>query len=172
MKRMILLLACAVALGGVVLAQHQTSENPASPYPGGGPFPPGHEPLLTHTATAFWTTRDGLMTEIRIQAGGERPTQYDCWKAVDGKKELLRGGISPDCRYDVLIYSARSSPPPKIGAIAADGEGWVEVRAFGFKREDFAAAPTLAVTYSRNGQAVAETKIVAHPMPEKFANSK
>jgi hypothetical protein len=157
---------CVLAIGMVFAQQGQI--NPVNPYPGGSPFPPAGEPSLTHTATAFWTTQDGLTTEIRIRAEGDRATQFACWKWDEGREKLIASSIAPECRYRILISPAETNAGENTLNIVADGYGTLEVRVHGFKREDFADPPVLIVVYLKQGIEVGRTAVAAHPIPEKF----
>jgi hypothetical protein len=173
MMRKAYLAALLLVVGVVVLAQTPDNRSgvPIFSNPGGSPFPPGQEPSLTHTATVFWTTEGGMTTEVHIKAAGNRATQFSCWKMIDGKKENLRGSIAPDCDKNFVISKEKAVLPENVGGIVVDGQGGIEVRVFGFKREDFDKPPIVTVTYTKNGKVVGETKIVSHPLPDKFKNA-
>lgn len=168
MKLRALILVFCVLASGMVFAQQKERINPVNPYPGGSPFPPGGEPSITHTATAFWTTQDGLTTEIQIRADGDRATQFACWKWNEGEKKLIASSIAPECRYHILISPAKTNSGENTQNIIADGYGVLEVRVHGFKREDFANPPVLVVIYAKQGKEIGRTAVAAHPLPEKF----
>jgi len=168
MRRSASLLTLCVLAGTSVLAQPLQGPNPVNPHPGGSPFPAGGEPSLTHTAKAFWTTQDGLVTQIRVSVDGDRATQFSCWKWSEGKRESLGSSIAPECRHHILISSTKVDAPEGGRSIVADGLGGLQVRVHGFKREDFGNPPLLIVTYLKHGKVVGETRVVAHPVPEKF----
>ena len=133
---------------------------------------PGQEPSLTHTARVFWTTENGVKTEIQIRAAGDRPTQFSCWRSKDkGEKESLGGGIAPDCRYHFLLTAA-AARVEGVNNIVGEGCGVVEVRGFGFVREAFDSPPEVSATYTRDGIVVGESKITAEPVPEKLLKGK
>ncbi len=166
MKRY-LLIALFVLTGALALAQRQ-SRNPVNPYPGGSPFPPGGEPHLTHTATAYWTTKDGMTTEIQIRVDGDRATQFECWRNENGKRDFLTGDIAPICRYHILVSSEKADVREQVRNIVSEGHGGVEVRVYGFKREDFENPPVLIVSYAKDGKIVGETRLTADAIPEKL----
>ena len=168
MKRFLMILAVCGVIAIVMLARGQDSSNPVNPYPGGSPFPMGQEPSLTHTATAFWITQDGIATEIEVRAAGDRATQFKCWKWKEGKKDYVASSIAQECRYHVLLSSSKAETNKGVQSIVADGFGELEVRVHGFKREDFTNPPTLTVIYSKNSKEIGRTAVVTHPMPEKL----
>lgn len=167
MMRSVCLAGLLVAISVAISAPLQQSENQVS-YPGGSPFPPGAEPSLTHTATIFWTTESGLTTEIQIVVPGERPTQLSCWETIDEEQKYLASSISPDCNYHFVFTKTHAKTPENVARIVADGKGCVEVRVYGFKREDFDNPPIVNASYSQGGKVVGETKLLSHPLPENF----
>jgi hypothetical protein len=168
MKRFLIILAVCGIIATVMLARGQDSSNPVNPYPGGSPFPMGHEPSLTHTATAFWITQDGMATEIEVKAAGDRATQFKCWKWKEGKKDYVTSSIAQQCRYHVLLSSSKAETGQGVQNIVADGFGELEVLVHGFKREDFTNPPTLTVIYSKNSKEIGRTAVATHPTPEKL----
>jgi hypothetical protein len=142
--------------------------NPVSPYPGGSPFPPGGAPNLTHTATCYWTTLDGFITDIHINATGEHPTQFAFWKWTNDKKEYIANSISPNCQYNIRISSTKSDSAENINNLVANGNGGIEVRVYGFKQEDFNSPPIVSVSYSKEGKVIGETKVIPYLSSEKI----
>lgn len=168
MKQYTLFLCLCLSASVLVFAQRPERVSPVNPNPGGSPFAPGKEPSVTHTATAFWTTLDGVTTEVLINTEGERPIKSVCWKFTDGKKEYLASGIGHECKYHIVITSTKSAVPKNVGNVITDGYGGIEVQIHGFKSEDFSNTPLVTVSYSKDGKIVGETKIISHPLPEKF----
>lgn len=164
--------AISVVFVAVVLmtagAQMGGPDSPVNPYPGGSPFPPGKEPSLSHTVKAFWTTANGMETEIQIDAKGDRPTQYECWEWQEGKEVIVSATISPSCDYHILASGRARNTDEPVRRIVAHGSGYVEVRVYGFKNEDFSDPPVVTVTYKKDDKVVGETSIQAHPIPEKL----
>lgn len=166
MKRLILIFIFVLTIAIVpALSQEQS---PFSPYPGGSPFPPGGEPFLTHTVAVYWTTHDGMSTEIRITSESDRPTQLDCWKVVGGKKDIITNSIAPDCRYHILMSAKKSEVAGNIRNMVAQGHGEIEVRVYGFKQEDFKNPPVVNVSYLKKGKIVGQTRVTAAVIPKNL----
>ncbi|MGD9125808.1 MAG: hypothetical protein PVH19_00380 [Planctomycetia bacterium] len=131
-----------LAIGGFTFAQ-KTSQ--VAPYPGGSPFPPGKEPKLTHTVRVYWSSGEGIQTWISVKAKGQRPIQLNCMK-VSATDETgfrsVQSTISPECDVDLKIGKAAS---PSF--LCVQGHGYVEVRVYGFKKEDFDDPPKASVKY-------------------------
>ncbi len=166
MKPLLLVCLCTLC-GAVVLAQRQ-EPNPVNPNPGGSPFAPGHEPYLTHTATAYWTTQDGLITEIEIKVEGDRPTQFACWTCGESETNYLDSSIAPFCRYHIIISSQKMDVADGILNIVGQGNGMVQVLVHGFKREDFTNPPLVTASYKKDGKPVGETRVTPKPIPKKL----
>lgn len=137
----------------------KNKQNTPYPYPYGSPFEPGHEPKLTHTARAYWSTLNGMSTVIRVKAQGERPIQTAVTRIEDGKPKAIDGQISANCdrtfRFAADGEKETSNIPTRFGS----GQGEVEVRVFGFQEADFGAPPTIAAEYFLNGKKIGATSI-------------
>jgi hypothetical protein len=167
MNKILMITLLIVLLAGSSVSKQKVS-NPVSPYPGSSPFPPGGEPALTHTVTVFWTTEDGMKTDIEIIAPNERATQFFCWKWVDGKNECIANSIAPSCNYHILMSSEKSNHTDDVLNIPVKGFGTIEIRVHGFKESDFSEPPTVTAIYSKNDAEVSKTAVLTHPISKNF----
>ena len=159
-KRLITFISVLILLCGITLAQERPE---FAPYPGGSPFPPGHEPSLTHLVQVYWTTLSGVETRIRILAEGSRPTQVQCTNESGEKRETVFATIAPDCDYTIRITARKEAEPTWV----AEGHGNLTVRVFGFNKRDFKSPPIVSAAYFRNGRLIGKTEIIAAPAPER-----
>jgi len=134
-----------------------------APYPGGSPFPPGHEPSLTHVVRVFWTTLSGMETRIRVHAGGSRPTQVQCTNEHGERRETVFATIAPDCDYAIRITPRKEDETTWVAA----GHGELIIKVFGFSDQDIATPPVVTVAYFRNGRLIGKTETTAASAPEK-----
>lgn len=77
-------------------------------------------------------------------------------------------GIAPDCSYHFILSSQKVKAPANVGNLVSQGYGFVEIRVYGFKREDFDKPPIVIVSYTKDGKSVGETRIIAEGIPEKL----
>ena len=154
----VLLLSC-----GVAFAQVQREPTPLPPEPAqSSPFPLGQEPKLTHTVKIYWTTLDGLMTDIKVTAQGRRPTQIYCDRSSRDKNVQIFSTISPRCDYNIRLSAAGSNEENKedFTIWRALGDGTVTIRVYGFEKEDSSQPPEVIVQYLRDGKVAGESSIV------------
>ncbi|MFC1745485.1 hypothetical protein ACFL35_15935 [Candidatus Riflebacteria bacterium] len=150
--------------------------NPANPYPGGSPFPPGHEPSLTHTARIFWLTGGPVdKTIIHLKAEGSRPSQIDCFQNTeDGKTRgrVIFASIYPESKHH-FIFLAKGAVYERKGServIKHTGSGVMEIRVYGFSASDFKIPPRLTALYYSGNRKLGETELKMHPIPNKLLN--
>jgi hypothetical protein len=151
-----------------VATQPAPEEFDPSPYPGGSPFPPGKEPALTHVVHAFWTTVDGIVTIIDVEAGNGRPTQVDILKRAeaDESDKGIYATIAPDCDHHVRITPRKLDRQEGVSDVVAEGSGQMEVRVFGWTEDDFRTRPVMVVRYYKGDKLLGETCIEAQPLPK------
>lgn len=158
-----LLIGVTLISSGLVFAQVQREPTPLPPKPAqDNLFSLGEELKLTHTVKVYWTTLDSIVTEIKVNAKGIRPTQIYCYRFSQGKNVQLFSTISPRCNYDILLSATGSNDEDKKGVTTFKtvGDGVVIVNVHGFEEKDFSQPPKVTVKYLRNGKVVGETSIV------------
>ena len=149
-----------IATGLIVFAGSGERSSPMS-YPGGSPFPPGQEPSLTHTINVFWTTADGIVTQIDVVAKGSRPIQTHYGEGHGG-------GIAPDCDIHIQLSAEKLPEVEGYGNRVIQGQGTMTVKVHGFDREAYANPPEVRVQYLRDGDVIGETSITAEPISKKI----
>ena len=157
-----LLIGVALVSSGVVFAQDQRTASPMPPNPvQGNSLLLGQEPKLTHTVKVYWTTFDGIVTDIRVTATGRRPTQIHCDKSSEDKDLQLFSAINPRCDHNLRLSAAGSSEKSAEGLTTwrALGDGTVTIQVHGFKEEDYSRPPEVIVKYLRNGKVIGESNI-------------
>lgn len=162
MKALLKLLIGLLLLSGVVFAQTQREPTPLPPDPpASSPFPSGTEPKLTHTVKVYWTTLDDMVTEIRANVAGKRPTQIDCSRSSRDKDLQLFSTINPRCDYSLRLSATGSSggKQESFTTWRTLGDGTVTIKVHGFKEEDYSLPPKVVVKYLRDGRIVGENSI-------------
>jgi len=139
-----------------------------APYPGGSPFPPGHEPSLTHVVRVFWTTLSGMETRIRVHAGGSRPTQVQCTNEHGERRETVFATIAPDCNYSIRITAQEVAETTWV----AEGHGELIIKIFGFSDQDISTPPAVTAAYFRNRRLIGKTEVIAASAPERKEDEK
>ena len=145
---------------GIAFAQVQRKPTPLPPEPAqNSPFPLGQEPKLTHTVKVYWTTIDGLVTNITVTADDSRPTQIYCDRSSIDKNVQLFSTISPRCNYNIRLSATKSSKEDERGLTTwkALGDGTVTIKVHGFEEKDYSRPPKVIVQYLRDGKIVGES---------------
>ena len=165
MKKIIVGIAIVIFLikGVLVFGQNQREPTPIPTKPSqGNSLLLSQEPKLTHTVKAYWTTVDGLTTEIKVTASGRRPTQIDCNRSSLNGETQIFSTLNPRCNYNIRLSATgnRGDNEKNTTTWKALGDGTVIIRIHGFEKEDYSLGPEVIVKYLRDGKVVGESSTV------------
>jgi hypothetical protein len=107
-----------------------------------------------------------METQIEVNAKGKRPIQTEMM-ALEGQHAFnTLPSIAPECNFSCRI-TAWDTGNTETGQNKREGQGTVTVRVYGHSRADFFVPPIVKVRHVKNGKTMGQTKVEAHPVPEK-----